>query len=69
MVMRTVKGSVFTIIVDGKRIVIQHVSGKGKRCRISMPDGVRIEDQSWDADRSIEETTATADGTASAMIR
>lgn len=44
MTMRTVKGPVFAIVVDQKRIVIQHVGGKGKRCRVSMPPGVRIEE-------------------------
>lgn len=42
MVARTVKGPVFTIVVDGKEIVVQHVNAKGKRCRVTAPNGVRI---------------------------
>ncbi len=42
---RTVKGTVFTIIVDDKRIVIKHVFGKGKRCRVIAPPGVFIEEE------------------------
>lgn len=40
---RTVKGAAFTIVVDDKRIRVEHVFGKGKRCRISAPPGVVIE--------------------------
>lgn len=40
---RTIKGSVFTIIVDSKRITVKHVFSKGKRCRVILPDGVMIE--------------------------
>ena len=43
MSIRTVKGSAFAILVDGKRIVVTHVFGKGKRCRVTAPPGVRIE--------------------------
>ena len=42
MIARTVKGPVFTILVDGKAIVVQHVASKGRRCRITAPNGVRI---------------------------
>lgn len=42
---RTVKGSQFAIIVGAKRIVVKHVYGaKGKRCRVIMPDDVRVEE-------------------------
>ena len=44
MRLRTVKGSVFTIVVDDKRIVVKHVFGKGKRCRVTVPPGVVIEE-------------------------
>lgn len=40
---RTVKGAAFTIVVDDKRILVEHVFGKGKRCRVSAPPGVVIE--------------------------
>ena len=40
---RTIKARSFTIFVDGKRITIRHVDSKGKRCRVFVPDGVRIE--------------------------
>lgn len=40
---RTVKGPVFTIVVDGKRITVKHVGSKGKRCRVIAPHGVLIE--------------------------
>lgn len=40
---RTVKGAAFTIVVGDKRIHVEHVFGKGKRCRISAPPGVVIE--------------------------
>jgi hypothetical protein len=40
---RTIKGSQFTIIIEGKQITVKHVTGKGKRCRVIAPDGVRIE--------------------------
>ena len=43
---RTVKGATFTIIVGDKRIRVEHVYGKGKRCRISAPPGVVIEPSS-----------------------
>ena len=39
---RTVKGTVFTIVVDGKRIIVKHISSKGKRCRVIVPEGVII---------------------------
>lgn len=42
MIARTVKGPVFTIVVDGKAIVVQHVSAKGRRCRVTAPNGVQI---------------------------
>ncbi len=42
---RTVKGSVFAILVDGKRIIVKHVFCKGKRCRVFAPPGVTIEEQ------------------------
>ena len=42
MTLRTVKGAVFTILVDGKRIVVKHVFGKGKRCRVIVPPGVVV---------------------------
>ena len=45
MRLRTVKGSVFTIVVDDKRIVIKHLYGKGKRCRVIAPPGVFIEEE------------------------
>ena len=45
MGMRTVKGSTFTILVEGQQVVVQHVSGKGKRCRVIFPPGVRILDE------------------------
>ncbi len=45
MKFRTVKGAVFTIVVDDKRIVIKHVFGKGKRCRVIVPPGVLIEEE------------------------
>ena len=38
MKLRTVKGAVFTILVDDKRIV-------GKRCRVIVPPGVLIEEE------------------------
>ena len=40
---RTIKGAVFTIVVDDKRIIVKHVFGKGKRCRVTIPPGVSIE--------------------------
>ncbi len=40
---RTVKGPTFTIVVDGKKIVVKHVYSKGKRCRVIAPEGVTIE--------------------------
>ncbi|HEY0984083.1 hypothetical protein [Schlesneria sp.] len=40
---RTVKGAAFTIIVDDKQIRVEHVFGKGKRCRVYAPPGVLIE--------------------------
>ncbi len=43
MVARTVKGTIFTIIVDGKRITVKHIAAKGKRCRVTGPEGVMIE--------------------------
>lgn len=43
MPVRTVKGPVFTLIVDGRQIVVKHVNAKGKRCRVFAPDGVLIE--------------------------
>lgn len=45
MRLRTVKGAVFTILVDDKRIVVKHVFGKGKRCRVIVPPGVLIEEE------------------------
>jgi hypothetical protein len=42
---RTVRGTVFTILVDDKRIVVKHVLGKGKRCRVIAPAGVLIEEE------------------------
>ena len=45
MKLRTVKGAVFTILVDDKRIVVKHVFGKGKRCRVIGPPGVLIEEE------------------------
>ncbi len=45
MRLRTVKGAVFTIVVDDKRIVVKHVFGKGKRCRVILPPGVLIEEE------------------------
>jgi len=43
MPVRTVKGSVFTLIVHGQQIVVKHVNAKGKRCRVFAPEGVLIE--------------------------
>ncbi len=43
MSLHTVKGAIFTIVVDDKRIVVKHVFGKGKRCRVIAPPGVLIE--------------------------
>jgi len=43
---RTVKGAAFTIVVGDQRIRVEHVYGKGKRCRVSAPPGVVIEPSS-----------------------
>ncbi len=45
MCVRTVKGNKFTILIEGQQIVVQHVPGKGKRCRVIFPPGVRILDE------------------------
>ena len=45
MCIRTVKGKKFTILIEGQQIVVQHVPGKGKRCRVIFPPGVRILDE------------------------
>jgi hypothetical protein len=53
---RTVKGAVFTIVVEGKRIVVKHVSGKGKRCRVIAPAGVSIEEHRGTANQQQTDT-------------
>ena len=44
MSVRTVKGTAFTIVIGDQRIVIKQVYGRGKRCRVTAPPGVRIEE-------------------------
>jgi len=56
---RTVKGNQFTIQLGDKRIVIKHVAGKGKRCRVTVPQGVTI--TSSDPDFSMDDDDSDSD--------
>ena len=40
---RTVRGSTFTIWIDGKQIIVKHLPCKGNRCRVIVPPGAVIE--------------------------